>query len=293
MSALTKIFVVLLVVLSLLLSAGLIVFVNRQDNYKAFAETAKKQLAAALSEKTLATSQLEKLQGEKQDALTEKDNQINGLKATIANDERSVADKTTQIAELQQQVTQANAANSSLAEGLKVAQQDIASRQTAYAALQTDSDKHEKELVEDSNRISDLTNSLDVATKQYRYLAEQNTKLATDNDSLNATLRKYNISPSGNTLPAGGAINNTPNVNINGIVRDFRTINGVPYATISLGSADAVTRGMQFKVIDPQHNTFLGYLTIENVRAHEADGRLEGPAVSQVRPNISEVRTQL
>jgi hypothetical protein len=50
---------------------------------------------------------------------------------------------------------------------------------------------------------------------------------------------------------------------------------------------------MKFKVIDPAQKKFLGYLTIDTVGVHEATGRLDGPAVDQVRANVSEVRTQL
>ena len=50
MSPLTKLFVGLLVVLSLLQSAGIIVFVNTQSDHKTAAETAKDALARMQSD---------------------------------------------------------------------------------------------------------------------------------------------------------------------------------------------------------------------------------------------------
>jgi hypothetical protein len=292
-SALTKIFIVLLVVLSLLLSAGLIVFVNRQENYKAASEIDRKKLAMAQEETRLVNTEIASIKSTRDASLTEKDNQIASLQKDVKTGLDAVSQRDGQIAEKDANIAQLTAANVSTTAALSVAQADIKARQDVYNTLRDEDDKRQKAIVDDSNRITELTNSLEVTTKHDRYMAEQNTQLAGQLASVNAILQKYNISPSGNTLPAGGAINPTPAVNINGIVRDFKNINGVPYATISLGSAEAVTRGMRFNVVDPQHNRFLGFLTVETVGVHESTGRIEGPLVSQIKPNVSEVRTQL
>ncbi|HZK81017.1 MAG TPA: hypothetical protein VFC46_08125 [Humisphaera sp.] len=293
MSALTKIFIVLLVVLSLLLSAGLIVFVNRQENYKAFSEADKKKLALAQEETRLANSEIASIRASKEASLVEKDGQIASLQKDVKTGLDTVTQRDGQIAEQAANIAQLTAANVSTTAALAVAQGDIKARQDSYNALLAEDDKRQKAIVEDSNRITELTNSLEVTTKHDRYMGEQNTQLTAQLASVNAILQKYNISPSGNTLPAGGAINPTPSINLNGLVRDSRTINGVPYATISLGSAEAVTRNMRFNVVDPIHNRFLGFLTVETVGVHESTGRMEGPLLSQIKPNVSEVRTQL
>jgi hypothetical protein len=78
---------------------------------------------------------------------------------------------------------------------------------------------------------------------------------------------------------------------INGVVRNRRTIAGQEYATISVGSADDVAKGMQFKVVDRNTGDFLGTLTVEAVEPNEASGRLTGPKIADIRPGV-EVRTQ-
>ena len=85
-------------------------------------------------------------------------------------------------------------------------------------------------------------------------------------------------------------MNPTPTIALDGVVRDKTVIGGVPYATISIGSADQVQKNMQFKVVD--HDRFLGYLTVDTVEPHEATGRLEGPHVNDIKSGV-EVKTQL
>jgi len=293
LSVLTKIFVVLLVVLSLILSAGLIVFVNRQEDFKASAASLQKQLAVERQQTSLVTEQVASEKSHSQAIATELTNQINALQTEVSNKDADLAKRDVQINELNGNLSQANASNKSTAEALKVAQDTIKTQDDNAAQVRTNDDKLQKEIVEDSNRITDLTNSLEVTTRHDRLMAEQNAQISQQLAVANEALRKYNISPTGTVNPAGGAINVTPSVNINGVVRDFRKINGVPYATISVGSADAVTRNMQFKVIDPLHGAFLGYLTVDNVQDHEATGHLSGPGVEKIQSNISEVRTQL
>jgi hypothetical protein len=79
---------------------------------------------------------------------------------------------------------------------------------------------------------------------------------------------------------------------INGVVQDVRPIAGNQYATISVGSADGVQQGMEFKVIDRTSGNFLGTLVVVGVEPNEASGRLFGPNIAQVKPGV-EVRTQL
>ena len=68
-------------------------------------------------------------------------------------------------------------------------------------------------------------------------------------------------------------------------------ISNIPYATISVGTADRVAKGMTFTLIDSQGN-FLGYLIVDTVDTNESAGRLTGPRVADVKPG-TDARTQL
>jgi len=84
----------------------------------------------------------------------------------------------------------------------------------------------------------------------------------------------------------------TPATPINGVIRDKKNVNGVIFATISVGSQDQVTKNMVFNVIDREQGDFLGYLRVDRVEPNEAIGRLDGPKVADIKPG-NEVRTQL
>jgi hypothetical protein len=101
-------------------------------------------------------------------------------------------------------------------------------------------------------------------------------------------LRDYGVTPA-QLASAGPKLNPPP---INGVVRDVRTISGVRYASISVGSADSVAPGMEFKVVNRQTGKFLGVLTIDTVEQNASIGRIKGPAASEIAAG-SEVKTQL
>lgn len=291
MSALTKIFVVLLVVMSLLLSAGLIVFVNHQENFKQTAKDAGDKLKVAEQHAVLVDQENQKVKNQLLALAQEKDAQIAAARTETLTAQGAIAQRDTQIAELQQNLAQATAGTASTAEALKVAQAANQQMATNFTELRTAADKDRKQLVEANLRINELTNEVDVVRRHDRFNGEQVAQLSSRNTELENRLRQYNISTTPGA-PQPGAINNTPAININGEITQTRDVNGVQYATISLGSADQVTRGMEFKVIDPRSKTFLGYLTVDSVEPHAAVGHLRGPAVAQVRQH-AEVRTQL
>ncbi|MDB5289014.1 MAG: hypothetical protein JWL69_255 [Phycisphaerales bacterium] len=293
MSALTKVFVVLLVVLSLLLSAGLIVWVNHSVDYQASIDklnaektTLQQSLTVARGETTTARAQSQAIQVD----LT---NQVKTANDAAAAAQAGITAKDAEIAGYKSTIAQLTATAGTSADAVKVAQAALGDMGKNFDALRTSDDKLQKVSAEQNTRINDLVNKLDVTERERRYSTEQVTQLQQQLTQVMNVLHQYHIDPSGKPGQVGGPINNTPQVNINGVVRDTRSIGGVPYATISLGSADAVTKGMQFKVVDPQRNQFLGYLTVDTVEPHEATGRLTGPNVQDVRASVSEVRTQL
>ena len=77
---------------------------------------------------------------------------------------------------------------------------------------------------------------------------------------------------------------------LEGVVHNVFLAGNKPWASISIGSKDNVTRGMRFNV----HNNdqFLGYLTIQSTEPTEAAGVLEGPGVDKVKTG-DQVKTQL
>lgn len=274
MSPLTKLFVVLLVVLSLLMTAGTVVYVTRENKQLSDLEAAKTDLAAAKDAAAQNASALQAAQTNLA-ALQERMNQ-----QTAAN-AQALAAAQQQINDLQLQLATATANNATqelqltrLTEGMQ-ASQGMASQLTqTVAQLRQTNDQLVKRATEDSSAISDLTNRLEVTEAERRNLAEQLAQ----------------AQQGGNAGPAASRQGPVAAPDIQGVVRDRRNIGGIEYATISVGRADNVAPGMEFKVIGRQGD-FLGTLEVDAVEANEASGRLRGPKVAEINTG-AEVRTQ-
>lgn len=293
MSALTKIFVVLHVIVSLMLAAGLIVFVNRQENYKVAAQIAQAKQASAERATALIQQDAAKVSAQKSVSETELASQITALNTQLTDSKKKIDDAAVAFAGKAAEVADRDVQITSLTAQVGAKDAQNAAQIAVDVKLQAERDDILKKYSDDERKITSLTNERDVVRKHDKYMAELYADIQDQLTKANEAIRKYNV-------PVGGAaaatsdkpvLNVTPNVNLIGVVRDFRMINGVAWATISIGSADAVTRGMEFKVVDG--GKFLGYLTIDAVNTHDATGYMKGPAVAQVRPNVTEVRTQL
>jgi chromosome segregation ATPase len=278
----------MLIVLSLLTTAAFIVYVNKEDLTK----TALTQSKAALDSERLKTESLGQ--------------QVSAIQANLtANEQKATAEANASSAEnsrLQQEISKLNV-DLAKASGTSASQQlDIARLTEALNASQTTSGKMGEEVTrlrtgnvtlvrqssELNSTVSDLTNKLEMTEKERRKLAEQLTQTSADAQRMGQVIKGAGLSPQQQEV----AVNRSGLPQINGVIREVRPIAGQQYATISVGSADGVTAGMEFKVLDRATQNFLGTLTIVSVEPNEATGRLVGPNVAAIRPGV-EVRTQL
>ena len=164
-----------------------------------------------------------------------------------------------------------------------------ASSRKRCTRLRTSNDTFVRQASDLNASVSDLTNKLDVTERERKLLAEQLTQATGEAQRLGAgAVKGAGITPD----RAGEYVNRSGMPAINGVIRARQNIAGREYATISVGSADGVTRGMEFKVVDRTTGNFLGTLIVDTVEPNEAVGRLEGPRVAEIRPGV-EVRTQL
>jgi len=284
LSVLTKLFVILLVVVSLMLASGIVVFVNTQQNAETGKKAAEAETTRALARALAAEQQVVAARGERDARILEADARSMAYRAALDAKIGEVSGTQAQLATAQtaQQKAEdeARAANLAAQGALKTvdAQQkvinDTAAKLTAVEKLYT----------ETSTRVAQLTQESDGLKATVRRLRED----AVAKDEQIDELRKRVSGTVAGADSTGGAGRETT-LNLRGVIKAKRTINGIEYATISLGSADNVTKGMKFKVIN--RNNFLGYLTIDNVEPNESVGHLEGPNLAMVDRG-SEVRTQ-
>lgn len=285
MSPLTKVFVVLLVVLSLLLTAASVTFVYTIDDYRAGNERLKEEvqrLNASVAAREAAAASAQQAS----------ESRINAANVRVAQLESEVRGA-------QQQATQLNGRIAALELEKRQADAQLASEKSKSDALvasndrlfqqvmefRTLADTRIKQIAELNQSVSDLTNKLAVTERERRFLAEQLADAQGKLEKAEAVFRQFNI-------PAEAAAVKVMAPDIRGVIRARRDIAGVPYATISVGGRADVVKGMEFSVIDRNSGEFLGTLTIEAVEPNEAVGRLSGEKINRVQPG-NEVRTQL
>jgi len=288
LSPLTKLFVVLLVLCSMLLTAASVVFVSQVEDFARERDISKAELTAATAANDRKLSEVTQARQLAEDARTAALAQAQASQTALAAAQATIADRDKNLATNTTQLTLQSADLNRVTEALK-ASEDQKSRQSEQLAdLRTKFDERVTQNAQLNATVSELTNRLDVTERERRFLAEQVAELQTQNNKLGGILKDNNINP--NDVVAGGVRKGAPP--INGVIRDVRNISGIEYATISVGGADNVVKGMEFKVINRNSGEFLGALTVDTVEPNEATGRLSGPKVAEIRPG-TEVRTQL
>ena len=296
MSALTKLFVVLLVVCSLLLSASVTVFVNRVEDFK----TEAKSSAAKLALKDKAASDLSTQLGLARSSLTSANEAANtriaNLNKQIDTLQADIASKNVDLAKAENDKAVTPAQLTGVTGAIKASQEENKTLQGMLAESRQKLDQYIVQARDLNIGVSELTARVDALDKQRKYLEEQveqsKKQIGQMNGLLNTAGIKYNAEDgTGELASTGKPIVANPGP-INGIVTNTEVIGGVRYATISLGSSDNVSKGMKFYVVNRGTGEFLGTLIVDNVQPNEAIGQLDGPKTQQVQKG-TEVKTQL
>jgi hypothetical protein len=281
-------FVILLVVLSLLLSAGMVVFVSQVENYKDSNDKMKGQLTAATSERDRARADMEAVQASAQEAVKQASTQVEQAKQDMNRVQQTLIDRDTQLGQAKSQAAIQAADLTRLAEAMKASETTKGQLEQTLNDLRQGNDKFLQQNAQLNQTVTDLTNRLEVTERERKFLAEQLTEAKNQVEKQAGMLRDAGVSPA--QYAAAGTRAGAPP--INGVIKAIRPIAGIPYATISVGSADGVAKGMEFKIVNRESGEFLGVLTVDSVELNEATGRLSGPKVAQIRAG-SEVKTQL
>lgn len=284
MSALTKIFVVLLVVLSLLLAAASVTYLNTLPNYQSQLTALRTANTSAEAEARRATSAGEQERAALNQRIVSITEQLNAARTDAARIRTELAQAEAEKADLQSQLAQSNTTQSTLSQAVQANTALVDELRNQVNSLRDEYQQTLAQYTETSRQLATTSNDNQRLLQQVRLLQEQQTELQSRNSDLEGALTHLGGDPS--NLTAG----NIAPPPINGVVLRVDTIGGQPYAMISVGSEDDVQPGMRFTVLE--NNEFLGYLTVEEVDDTQSIGQLSGPAVNRVSSN-SEVRTQL
>ncbi|MGN6627834.1 MAG: hypothetical protein ACTHLN_14545 [Tepidisphaeraceae bacterium] len=290
MSPLTKLFVVLLVLVSIILTAGTVTFVNKLDPLQknlTLAQTQVQQKDALLSQKESEyTTQLAQLT----DAQKQAENNAAMIRTQMQSLRSAVEDRDAQIAKLNNNLAVLTSANSSQSTALQASEDAKSKLNEQVVALRKDADDRLRQVADLGQRVNKLVADLDQTEKARRNLAEQLTEISGKADKQAKMLQDMGVTSA--QLATAGTGASAPA--INGVIRSRRTIAGKEYATISIGSQDEVTKGMQFKILDKDSGTFLGMLKVEVIDANEAMGEIsaEPQNLAQVKAG-DVVKTQI
>jgi chromosome segregation ATPase len=281
-------FVGLLIVLSLVNTAGTIVYINKEDVAKAAFENQKAALAAAQSAAAAARDEVTSAQQNLQNVQAQMNAQAQAATTDINNRQAEISKLNVELAQAQSRQATQQLDVSRLTEALNASQVTNTANNQEVARLRTNNDNLVRQAADLNTSVSDLTARLEVTERERRLLAEQLTQASGENQRLSAIIKGANLSSGAQDT----AVARSGLPALNGVIRDVRPIAGRQYATISVGSADGVQRGMEFKILDRAGGNFLGTLVVDTVEPNEATGQLQGPRVAEIRPGV-EVRTQL
>ncbi len=287
MSVLTKTFVVLLVVTSLLLSASIVVFVNRVEDNKALADASKRQVTAAKQQAAELTTNLTESQMARRDLQNEMTKQVGELNRTVVDREAEVQKRDGELAQLKKDSQVKEATLKGTADALRAAQE----MGTGFLAANNDLRAKNDDLLKGNGELNTQVTILDNKLRQTEKAREYAEEMVVELKSQLAGARQKGGPAGAATIGSAAIPEGTADVPINGVVRSVDIIGGKKYATISVGSSDLVKKGMRFNVINRQGGEFLGFLTVDSVQPNEAIGQLEGK-VDKIQAGV-EVKTQL
>lgn len=282
MSPLTKVFVVLLVLTSILLSAGTVVYVNKVKPMADVLDRAKSETVAALAAKTEAENKLGRNEEQYKAQLAQSESDVKAAAAVIAEIQDRASQAAAALAASDTKNAEMQANNTKLAGDVSVAQAINKENNDTIGTLEKSNLTLVKQAQDDETSIADLRNTVDTQKAQLENVSTQLQTLQEKVQKLSAAVIERGITPE---QVYNGGIKPTSANRITGTVKERSIIAGSPWVTISVGSVDGVAKGMEFSVVDAATGTYLGRVTVTNVDTNNAVGKLEGPAdrIAQVR----------
>jgi hypothetical protein len=286
LSPVTKLFIVLNVLLEMLVVAGVVVYANSIPDLQQRI-TDLNNLKVAADARASASEQRRSADAATSAAsIQQLQSQLDQQKQGNLQLQANIADLNAQKAQNSQQYALQSADVLRLTEALKSSEETKSRYAQQITDLRQSNDERLTQNAQLNTAVTDLTNKLEVTERERRFLSEQITEAKNRIDKQTALLHDNNVADT--SAPAGlkaGA------PSISGVIRDFRRIHDVPYATISVGANESVVKGMEFNLVD-ESGHFLGKLTIDSVEQDEASGRVNGPSIDSVRPGVK-AQTQL
>lgn len=286
MSALTKIGVVLLVIASLMLSAGVVVFVNRAPSYQQALDSIKVDLDKERLKTIDALADAYRARIDKDSIAADNRNAILKLEADIVAKNREIAKLTDEKVAETKEKDKANALVKVTADSVDGLQKQIDAHVAHIKELRVIRDGLVNERFNISAENAELRAQVEILKRAVRVNEDRAGNMRAELNDL-----KTRLGSTPNVKPEMVMTDKTAGAGyLEGVVNSVFDTGGKRWASISIGAKENVQKSMKFSV----HNDkdFLGYLIIQVTEPNEAAGVLEGPGVSKVKQG-DQVKTQL
>jgi len=273
LGVLTKVFVVLVTVLSVLLVALIVPFVANTENYKQQLDDAKIAKAAAEEVATLRQNELNAAQSRDSEMITvlksqaqNLTTQINLLTQQLADSEAKARSESEKLAKFEADWSRLIATNQQNTQMTKELRVELTERREKMVTQQT-------QMIELADRNNEIESQLEAMTRQVRRVHEQLTQLQEQNADLE---RKLALLPPqwqqkilSEEIEAAPFVPETP---IRGQITKIQQLKDELFVQVNVGDNDGVTTNMKFLV--HRGNQFLGTLIITTVDAQNSAGRM-------------------
>ena len=277
MSVMTKLFVVLLIICSLLLTAATVVFVNRTEDFHKAATASEERALRFQRDKEAAQRDADAAKARETEAIATANAKVADLLARIQTMTQDLAAKDAAVNDLNSKLAVKEAALTDQASALKTMGQNVADVNARNQAMVAESDKLRVTNAELVGANTDYSKRLEEADRERRFLNEQLNQAKSDLAKATGVLQQHGVALN-QPLRNGPAL-----PDLKGVIRNVKTDDGRTYATISLGSQQKVEKGMEFSVVDDKEGVFLAKFIVDSVDPDSSFGRLEGPRVQNVR----------
>ena len=281
MNTLTKTFVLLQLVLALVLSVLVILFADKQQNYRSQVATSQKAQIVAQA----MTSQLQQANTNLQTQLTaalqagaEKAGRLNN---TILNVQSKLADDQTTIAQLRVAKSQLQTSITDLTSTVSSLNKQVAGENAILNTMRPKLLTYVNQNAELGRRITELTNERNVARQTIQVLQESVASLHRRMSKMEVAARTS--SPTSSALST--AVAGVPtSVQVNGTVMKVASYNGHTYVSASLGTRDGVGKGTRLTIYS--NGRYIGDVVVQKADATESVGvvSLQAPGTT-IAPN--------
>ncbi len=279
MSVLTKVFVVLVNVLSVALVALVIAFVANTENFKQQFTEVKAERDSFDAKARLIQGELNLLKGEwdKQaktyaDEINAKLAQAKAAEDQLATVRAELAGTRRDTAKLEAQVSGLSAAMSQNQAILDAALKELAQRRDDAVKLET-------RAIQLADRNNELMNQVEAYNRQVRRLNEQMTQLDEEKNKISDLWTRVpqdvrdRLTQTTAAAAAGVVEAVQTAVPVRGQITKIETVGDQTFAQINLGKTDKVAPNTKFMIY--RDNKFMGNLIIMTVSDREAVGRVE------------------